>query len=240
MDFFQSDIAHWVTGDNRLSDDYYKSWSEKDFREFLEVRCLLSKDTPIEGRVVTNHHEAFFFWDQLINSNRIDAPFKVTHIDAHSDTGLGDNGYVYIMGELINYPIGNRRSLLNTKKVYMGNYLAYALACGWISEINFVLHDDWDNDIISAHLKNFSYEDKMFQLKGYAQGIDIGMLYERIIDGTISPTKKDKEIPFILTPWREYQAQEKYDYIVFCQSPGYTPKASDFMLQIIKEYIVEI
>lgn len=240
MDFFIDDIAHWITGNDRLDSDEYKPWSEQEFRKFLEDRCLLSAGNPIKGRVVRDHHEAYFFWDELIKSNSVKAPFKVTHIDAHSDTGLGDNGYVYIMGNLNIHPIGDRRRFLDTKKVYMGNYLSYALACGWINEVDFVLHENWDNDIISAHLKNFSDKEKMFQFKAYPKDINIGMNYERIIDGTIPPIKLDKEIPYTLTPWKEYQAKEKYEYLVFCQSPGYTPKSADFMLEIIKDYMIEI
>ncbi|MFD2114813.1 UPF0489 family protein [Paenibacillus yanchengensis] len=240
MDFFLDHIAHWINGDDRLDSDDFNPWSEQEFRKFLEDRCLLCREKPIQGRVVVNHHEAFFFWDELINSNTLKTPFKITHIDAHSDTGLGDSGYTYIMGQLNNHPIDNRRSNLDTKKVYMGNYLSYALACGWINDIDFVLHESWDNDIIRAHLKNFSDKEKMFQFKAYPQDIKMGMYYDRIIDGTILPTKLDKEIPYKLTPWKDFQAKEKFDYIVFCQSPGYTPKSADFMLDVIRDYIVEI
>lgn len=80
----------------------------------------------------------------------------------------------------------------------------------------------------------------MFQFKAYPQEIKIGTYYEKIIDGTIRPTKLDEEISYTLTPWKEYQAKENYDYLIFCQSPGYTPESADFMLEVIKDYIVEI
>lgn len=240
MDFFLDDIAHWITEDNRLDDEDYKPWSEEIFRDFLEKRCLLSNQNRIHGRIVTNHNEAFFFWDELISSNKLKVPFNVTHIDAHSDTGMGDSGYVYIMKELVNHPMSDRREILDPKKVYMGNYLAYAMACGWIEKIDFVLHKDWSNDILSVHLKNFADSEEMFQLKGYSKDTDIGMSYQRIIEGKIPPKTLDKEIPYSLIPWEKYQTKEKYDYMVFCQSPGYTPKSADFMLDIIKEYMIEI
>lgn len=240
MDFFLDHIAHWINGNVRLDSGDYKPWNEQDFRIFLEERCKLSTENPTYGRIITNHHEAFFFWDELINSKELNPPFNVTHIDSHSDTGLGDNGYAYIMGELASFSINERRKNLDIQKVYMGNYLAYAIACGWINEIDFVLHEEWDNDIIKAHLKNFSDAEKKFQIKCYPQDINIGMYYERIIDGTISPLSLDKEVPYSLIPWREYQAKENYDYIIFCQSPGYTPQTADFMIEIIKDYIIEV
>jgi len=239
MDFFLDSIAHWINSDDRL-DDNYIPWTEEDFRHFLEGRCLLSKDKRIKGRIVRNHHEAFFFWDELIKSNVITVPFKVTHVDAHSDTGLGDSGYVYIMKELINKPIKERRDSLDATKVYMGNYLAFALACGWIDQVDFVLHESWDNDISRSHLKNFDITERMFQFKNYPRNVDISMCYHNILSGKTPPTSVDKEIPFNLIPWKSYVSEESYDFIVFCQSPGYTPRAADFMMDIIKEYIFEV
>lgn len=240
MDFFLDDIAHWINVDDRLDDDYYKPWTEENFRSFLEKRCLLSKERPIRGRILRNHHEAFFFWDELITSSLVNIPFKVTHVDAHSDTGLGDSGYVYIMQKLINQPINKRRSILDISKVSMGNYLAFALACGWINQVDFVLHESWGNDISRSHLKNYDEKEMMFQFKSFPKDLNIGMYYHQIIDGTIPPINVDKEIPYTLIPWKSYFTSENFDFMVFCQSPGYTPKSADFMMDIIKEYMIEI
>ena len=240
MDFFLNDIAHWISGDDRLNDADYIPWSEKDFRFFLEKRCFLSLTNPIKGRIITNHHEAFFFWDELINKKDLQAPFEVTHIDAHSDMGLGDSGYVYITKELMNHPMQKRRSMLNDAKVYMGNYLSYALACGWIRKIDFVFHDLWDDDFMNIHLKNFDARERYFQFKGYDKTIDVGMQYSSILDGQIKPSYIDPDIPFNVITCNEFENSKEYDYLVFCQSPGYTPKTADYMLEIIKEYIIEV
>lgn len=239
MDFFLDGIAHWQNGEDRLSDEDFKPWKEEEFIRFLEDKCLLSKDTPIKGRIIKEHNEAFLFWDELIKENYLRKPFHVTHIDAHSDTGLGDSGYTYIMGELMLQPIEKRRELLKLDKVWMGNYLSYVMACGWVSDINFVVPEFWDNEMFSGHLKNFSDDSMAFQFKGF-KNIDIGMSYERIIRGKITPDTLDDEIPFKIIRNNEYQAEEKYDYIVFCQSPSYTPKKADYMLEAIKPYIIEI
>lgn len=176
----------------------------------------------------------------MINSKQLVTPFSVTHIDAHSDTGLGDTGYIYIMGELMHYPINNRRKLLDVSKLYMGNYLSYAMACGWIKKIDFVLHEKWNNDFLGAYLKDFDIKSRAFQFKGYPTDFDIGMAYGRILDGMVQPIFVDKDIPFTLTPWKSLGLNEKPDYLIFCQSPSYTPESADYMLEIIKEYIIEI
>ncbi|MGP4105488.1 hypothetical protein [Virgibacillus sp. L01] len=238
MDFFLDGIAHWQNGEERLNDEDFKPWNEEEFKRFLEDKCLLSKDNPIKGRIIKEHNEAFFFWDELIKEHGLMTPFHVTHIDAHSDTGLGDSGYIYIMGELMLQPIEKRRELLKLDKVWMGNYLSYAMACGWISDINFVVPEFWENEMFSGHLKNFSDDCMAFQFKGF-KDIDIGMSYERIVGRMISPTTIDDEIPFKIIRNKEYQAEEKYDRIVFCQSPSYTPQKADYMLEVIKPYIIE-
>lgn len=239
MDFFLDEIAHWKTDEERLNDEDYKPWKEEEFIRFLEDKCLLSKDNPIKGHIIKEHNEAFFFWDELIKEKGLIKPFHVTHIDAHSDTGLGDIGYTYIMGELMLHPIEKRREILKLDKVWMGNYLSYAMACGWISDINFVVPEFWRNEMFGGHLKNFSDDSMAFQFKGF-KNIDIGMNYARIVDSTISPTTIDDEIPFKIIRNKEYQTEENYDYIIFCQSPGYTPKKADYMLEVIKPYIKEI
>lgn len=240
MDFYLDKIAYWIDDNKRLDDTEYTPWSEKEFRLFLENRCLLSLENPIKGRIITNHHEAFFFWDELINKRYINTPFSVTHVDAHSDTGIGDSGYVYLMGELMNYPIDKRRTELNTGKVLLGNYLSYALACGWIKDIDFILHELWDNDIFSLYLKNFDINERNFELKGYNKSIDIGLMINKIIDGGIKPSIIDSEIPFNLIPWQSFEAKDNFDYLIFCQSPGYTTVNADYMLDVIKDYIIEI
>lgn len=239
MDFFLDGIAHFISGDDRLSDEDYKPWNEEDFRNFLEQNCLLSKENPIKGRVIKEHNEAFFFWDELLDKEILKKPFHVTHIDAHSDTGLGDSGYTYILGELMLLPLEKRREMLNLEKVWMGNYLSYAMACGWISDINFVVPEIWDTEIMTCYLKDFSDDSMAFQFKGY-EGGDIGMRYERITRGAIPHKTVDEEIPFRIYRNKEFQAVEKFDYVIFCQSPSYTPKNADYMLEVIREYILEI
>lgn len=240
MDFFISNIAQCGLDNNRLDSDKYKPWSEESFRDFLENKCCLCTDNPIEGKIITNHHEAFHFWDGLINNGKIKTPFSVTHIDAHSDTGLGDNGYVYLTKELMKYPIHNRRDVLNYDKVTLSNYLSYALACGWIRYVDFVLHDSWDNDIFTLYLKNFNVKERCFEFKGYDESVELVMEIEKMKEGKIAPLSIDPEIPFNLINWKDYETKNRFDYVVFCQSPGFTPETADFMLNVIKDYIIEI
>ena len=75
---------------------------------------------------------------------------------------------------------------------------------------------------------------------GCTKNIDIVMSYERILSGRITPDTMDDEIPFKIIRNKEYQEEENFDYIVFCQSLSYTPKKADYLLEVIKPYIIEI
>ncbi|QAY67311.1 hypothetical protein ET464_13780 [Paenibacillus protaetiae] len=238
MDFFLSDIAHWVDNSERLDSEQYVPWDEERFRVFLEERCRLNKDNPIKGRVIEHHDEAFHFWKELIHRGDLQTPFVLTHIDAHSDTGLGDANYVYIMKELLHHPMNTRLRKLNIKKVNYANYLAFTLALGWVTKVEFVLHPEWDNDFLYLHLKDFSDSSGSFQFKAYNKDIDIVMQMHRLLE--IKPLLVDPEIPYSLIKEDEFTSALPYDLAVFCKSPGYTPKEADYMLSIFKEYIEEI
>lgn len=238
MDFFISDIEHWKDDYERLDDEYCVPWKEKRFRQFLESKCRLSKEQKTKGRVITHHHEAFYFWKQLIENGELHTPFEVTHIDAHSDTGLGDYHWVYIMQELLSHPIEDRINYLDIQNVNFCNYLAFALACGWVKSVDFVLHPNWTGDLMWLHLKEYEQENGFFQFKHYSKDLDLTFLLDRI--KRIPPISVDEEIPYALIPENKFQNKQPYDYVVFCQSPGYTPKSADYMLDVIKEYIDEI
>jgi hypothetical protein len=238
MDFFLNDIAHWVDDSERLDSEQYVPWDEGRFRAFLEQRCGLNKNNRIKGRVIKHHDEAFHFWKELICRGDLQAPFHLTHIDAHSDTGLGDANYVYIMKELMHNSMNERLTKLDMKKVNYANYLAFTLALGWVSNVEFVLHPEWDNDLLYLHLKDLSDNNSAFQFKAYNKDIDIVMQMHRLSE--IKPLLVDPEIPYFLIKEEAFSSALSYDYAVFCQSPGYTPKEADYMLSVFKEYLEEI
>src|SRR5699024_3530114 len=146
----------------------------------------------------------------------------------------------YMMKELINYSIDKRRSVLDDNKVLLGNYLSYAMTCGWINQIDFILHDLWENDLFRLHLKNFDINEKAFAFKGVNKTIDLSLMKHNIFNGNIIPSAIDPEIPFTLIPWQEFESKEGFDYLVFCQSPGYTPASADYMLNVVRDYLIEI
>lgn len=235
LDFFLDYIAHWKIEDgSRLSDTEYIPWTEEEVRGFLENQCRLSTNRQVKGRFVTHHHEAFLFWRDLILKEQLTTPFEIVHVDAHSDTGLGDDGYLYIMTKQLHQAPSHR---INPIKLYAGNYLSHAIACRWVEKLTFVLHPEWDNDLMWTHLKDFSDDSGAFQLKKYSATKLTSWNLDRMRE--IKPDDLEPEVPYELVDWKEYATQQPFDFMVLAHSPGYTPPEADRLIPIIKEYICE-
>ena len=96
LDFFLNKVSDAKENGKRLKKKKYYPWSKDSLKSFLENRCFLIKDKPTPGRIVKQHHEAFLFWRELILDKKIKIPFELVHIDAHSDIGIADWGWIYI------------------------------------------------------------------------------------------------------------------------------------------------
>lgn len=236
LDFFLDEIAHWQNGSGRLSDEDFNPWTGEAVRFFLEEQCGLSKDNKVRGRFVKHHHEAFYFWRELILAGSLETPFEVVHVDAHSDTGLGDSGYLYVANNLLHLPPQER---INPDQLYAGNYMIKAIACQWVSNIVFVLHPKWNNDIPRFHMKDLTsvsgHTSGQFQLKKYDPTILNVFTLDRI--DNITPLGLEPEVPFSLVEQSRYVEDKPFDYIVLSHSPDYTPASADALLPIIMEYI---
>lgn len=241
LDFFLNDIAlHRSDYGERLSDDY-RPWKEDEVTYFLTNHVGLKSNQKIKGRIINHHHEAFFFWRELINDEILSMPFEVTHIDAHADLGLGDGSWDYLMTKFLY--LENKQKFfperLNLKDIYKlnyGNYLAYAIACRWISNLIYVTHPRWTNDLPWTLLKDFSDSSGAIQLKKYEQGISLDVLNMK----KYIPVEYEPEVPLGIVSKDDFRGNGDYDFIVLCKSPGYTPKASDYLIDTFSNYIEEI
>ena len=85
-----------------------------------------------------------------------------------------------------------------------------------------------------VHFEDFDPSKGFLQMKKYRKE-DIGSdLPEK------KPLNYEPKIPFQCIDYRNFTADGDFDYIVLSQSPGYTPKESDKLISIFKEYIIEI
>ncbi len=151
LDFFLYGAAHWVdSAESRLDPEVYPPWPLDDAIDFLVEQCLLTERRP--GFVVEPHNEIFYRWGEALEGGQMTAPLEVVHVDAHADLGLGDASYAYVMSELAFEPIEDRYEILRARRpqsreemldlgnyaVSDGNWLMFALGCGWLSGLTYV------------------------------------------------------------------------------------------------------
>src|SRR5438445_1688144 len=109
LDFFVWPIAHWRSGRKRRSEaDCNYVASKEAVRGFLEQQCYLTTGSKLPGREVVEHPDAFRIWRQWLRDGRLSAPFRVIHVDAHADLGLGDPGWLYLTTDVLARPVARR------------------------------------------------------------------------------------------------------------------------------------
>ncbi|MHA1130923.1 MAG: UPF0489 family protein [Candidatus Helarchaeota archaeon] len=236
LDFFLDNTTYSRRLKGRLSGNRYHPWTERQVRDFLEKRCGLSTTRKIQGRLVEDHHEAFYFWKELIDSKMLKIPFEVTHVDAHADLGTGDGTWKYIMGELLHLPVDERANPRSGHhhNLHEGNYLAFALACRWISRLTFVLHSLWRYDLVVYYFKDFYIPTGILQLKKYPKK-ELNRKFKKYFLKT-TPLAFEPEVPYERIRHYNYITPKPFSFMVLSHSPSYTPKSADALIQIIQEY----
>ena len=235
LDFFLNKIAYDAGAEGgRLPEDEYSPWSLMELRNFLEYQCKLSVETPIPGTIVERHDEAFFLWRELLRKGQLTRPFDVVHVDAHADLGCGDESYVYLMQEILNRPRHGREDPETGKdKLNPGSYLAFAVACEWIRGLTYVYHPSVGNDLHGWMVTNPGF----LELRACDPEIDL------VLDllSRKAPGKVVLSIPFACARADEYtNDSSSFDFITLCHSKEFTPSTSDALLDVMREYIVEI
>lgn len=96
LDFFlDHSVSHRGDDINNRPDEYaLVPWTTTAVSEFLENTLNVGMDNS--GAVVQSHDEVFHKWKTLIERNDLAVPFKVVHVDAHSDLGLGSLSWTYL------------------------------------------------------------------------------------------------------------------------------------------------
>lgn len=259
MDYFMTNIAHtpFSVKDRLTDEDYINSvWHEENVKQFLEQNLGLSKNHKITGRIVCGHNEALFFWKELIEGKKLKEPFDVIHVDSHADLGLGDPSHSFLQSSFLTLNIEQRRLIHNyefidsIKEISIGDYLLWAIAYKMISSIIYCANPNGNkNDYIWETLKDFHEEpiwDKpvkdFIQLK-YNPNMEMpdhhstDFYKKEYLEGAI----KDPEVELLIIPTIEgVNFNGDFDFAVLAQSPNYTPANADFIMDIFKEYILEI
>jgi hypothetical protein len=236
LDFFVDSVAHWVQRDGaRLPEDEYSSWSPEETMDFLRGRCHLTGKLP--GWVIEHHDEAFARWRDAVGDGMLVPPFHVTHIDAHADLGLGDAGYVHLITEVMHRPV-EERSLPEVVEPALGfgNWLAFAVACQWVSDLDYVFCPGGGDDVLGLYMSD---DPKGLQLRAAT----MEQLRQHWSSGGDEPLQgeADPVVPICKIRAEDFSADGSYDAIVLCRSPSCTPASADEIFDLIRrEFIEEI
>jgi hypothetical protein len=236
LDFFLANVFYKDASNERPGGNRYAPWPEQDVRDFLERGCGLDKGARLPGKVVVKHDEVFYDWRERIEGELLLPPFEVVHVDAHADLGMGDASYAYIMTEHLGKPVHLRTHPPTTEwsGINEGNYLAFAIACRWISRLTYVRHEKWEDDLLPCYMKGADEDSGFIQLKYFGQ-VDAHSL----MLGHETPLALEPEVPFQMIAGRHYRNKRPFDRMYLALSPSYTPEGADKLIPIIKEYMAE-
>jgi hypothetical protein len=210
--------------DPRLDAEVHPPWDVQKVLSFLRCNCGL--DGPLPGFTVEHHGDLFFRWRNAIEEGLLEPGFHVTHVDAHADLGSGDLGCDYLLTEFLREPPHKRHSpKTGDDGLGDGNYLAFAIANGWIDELTYVIggrYEDymdypWQPGDLLPHLfDDFDLETRTIRLS------------------TLEPP-----VPFDWLLWHEYEATEPFDLICLARSPSFTPAAADVLYDEIRSRFID-
>ncbi len=226
LDFFLAECCPLAEKGQRPSLKGHEPWTATDVRSFLETNCMVLKDRPLPGQVFETHDEALRYWKKLMDRGELQAPFHVTHVDAHSDLGIGRPGPGYVLYNVLSLPVKRRLELerfYREKKLDEANYLLFALAARIVGSLENVR-------------RPFSREDVPRQiLVQNGANIRLPQAFPDLFEKANGPE------PII--PNREYKrdgsfyAAAPYDFISLAVSPRYAPAEADALIPVFREYM---
>lgn len=227
-------------------------WNIENVNNFLKNNLFLKK--KIQGKYLIHHDEVFEEWRKLISFGALKTPFKVTHIDAHSDLGMGTPCLNYLLGAFLDLTLEERAyPMTEDYGCNLASYMSFAIGNRWISQIDFVVPDCWHDDIPRFILDKpslrrafnfrgfikpgmrFNFQLSKLGRNGFNLGRDIDFNVDRVMVG-------EPKIPFEIINYKSLNSRylnTDWDFIFLCQSPQFTPSNSDKLIPLILDFISE-
>lgn len=230
LDFFLRDCCPLAEPGERPELKGHEPWEPEQVVRFLEDQCGLDAAHPIPGRIFPTHDGALLLWEELIAANRLTVPFHVTHVDAHSDLGIGYPGPGFVLYNVISMPPERRlnvQAFYDQQKLDEANYLLFALAMRRVCSLDNVRnprsHADIPQSILdpegSGDIRMMSLTSKMFEAKN----------------------GPEPRIPFhVYDDYTTFRADAPYDFVSVAISPRYAPREADALLDVFRRYMTEI
>lgn len=222
LDFFLDNVCELSPKGSRPASSQARPWTKEAVRAFLEINCGLSKSNPIHGAVFETHDMALDFWQAHAKM-----PFHVTHVDAHSDLGIGKPGPTYVLESVITRPPDKRGDIAGHRaavKLDEANYLLFALAFRWVTSLDNVRNPASRPDLP----RQFVFGDHI-------------KLSSSV--GALIPSLNHNEpvVPFNnFDDWHAFRTDAPYDMATLAVSPRYAPPEADELIEVFMDYITPV
>lgn len=227
LDFFLADCCPLAAPGERPSLYGCEPWGEVETRAFLEKNCGLSREKPVPGRIYQTHDGSLRMWGELIGKGRLVVPFEVTHVDAHSDLGIGVPGPGLVLDGVLPVNMKTRAEYdryYDREQLDEANYLLFALAFRWIARL--------ENVRAPRSRKDFPKE---LVPRGGENGIRLTSFASRLLEGANGREPLIEYEEF--TDYGLFAALGAYDFVSLALSPRYAPAEADALIPVIAEYI---
>lgn len=237
LDIFVNPLVEFCKESEDRADSGQFSLAPFEFiMDSLDRRLKLSDDEEAPGDCLVYHSEVYYRWRSLVQSGRLKVPFEVVHVDGHADLGMGDASYVYLFEEWIyeankmkNPKTGGWRGLGS------GNYLAFAIANGWVGKLTYVCHDSEPDDLTPVMFKDWDVTSNYLETKkvkpGEFESKMTGMNLHAI------EYERDRLVPFKMVKISDYVSDTRFDYAYAVKSPSYTPVELDALDPVLEARI---
>jgi len=227
LDFFLADCCPLAAPGRRPALEGHEPWAEEAVVAFLEGNCGLSETAPLPGRIMETHDGALRFWDERLREGSLRAPFHVTHVDAHSDLGIGRPGPGFVLNSVLGREPARRADIsayYAQKQLDEANYLLFALAFRWIGRLDNVRNPRSRPDIPREILA-----------PGRGDAIRLSSFVSRFLEERNGP---EPEVPFhVYDDYAAFRAPGDFDFMTVAVSPRYAPREADALLPVFARYM---
>jgi hypothetical protein len=220
--------------EDRLDASKHKRVSLRIARQFLVTRCKLSKRQKTPAVFMRNHDQAYEVIAKLADSG----PIELVHVDAHSDLGEAISFYKpkwkWVLTDWIRQPAPRP---IPPRRIDAGNWLGYAAANRLLSNILFVPTEK-PPDLYRYFFRSEPYGNHMlefFDLTHVFPKWGFDETWPAIVEGL----KPSESVPFRVEKPEEFSMVQRPDFVLVCQSPGFTPKSVDRILDMTRDYLHE-
>lgn len=206
-----------------------EGWNCDRVMLFLQSAFTMDQSQRLPGKCFESH-------DQVLHAlERIAAPIHLFHLDAHADLGIGQDCYEFYSAFLA-LDQATRRKRLHDFTPREGDFLLYALACGFVEKVDYVTHP-------SVYLNEPDIPIGMdrWEIKYDRGWIDVRRFFgsrseycnregERVMDRSI-PIRMHNRDGLI-------QQGIAFDYLFMTHSPKFTPPSLDTTYHALVELLI--